>query len=47
MGNLYGCKILQCRAADQGNNVLYVTLEMSERKVMKRLGVDAIKDSDK
>ena len=26
------------RAADNGHNVLYITLEMSERKVMKRLG---------
>lgn len=26
------------RAADLGSNVLYVTLEMSERKVMKRIG---------
>lgn len=26
------------RSADMGNNVLYITLEMSERKVMKRLG---------
>ena len=32
-----------CRAADQGNNVLYVTLEMSERKVMKRLGAMRLK----
>lgn len=27
-----------CKAADQGYNVLYITLEMSERKVLKRLG---------
>jgi len=27
-----------CRASDMGKNVLYITLEMSERKVMKRLG---------
>jgi hypothetical protein len=27
-----------CRSANNGHNVLYVTLEMSERKVMKRLG---------
>lgn len=26
------------KAADMGNNVLYITLEMSERKVMKRIG---------
>jgi len=26
------------KSADLGNNVLYITLEMSERKVMKRLG---------
>ena len=26
------------KSADSGNNVLYITLEMSERKVMKRLG---------
>ena len=26
------------RSADMGHNVLYITLEMSERKVMKRLG---------
>jgi len=26
------------KSADRGNNVLYITLEMSERKVMKRLG---------
>jgi replicative DNA helicase len=26
------------KSADSGNNVLYVTLEMSERKVLKRLG---------
>jgi replicative DNA helicase len=27
-----------CKSADNGFNVLYITLEMSERKVMKRLG---------
>jgi len=26
------------RSADLGYNVLYITLEMSERKVMKRVG---------
>jgi replicative DNA helicase len=31
------------RAADMGFNVLYVTLEMSERKVMKRLGAMRLK----
>jgi archaellum biogenesis ATPase FlaH len=29
---------LSCRAADLGHDVLYFTMEMSERKVMKRLG---------
>ena len=29
---------LAVKSANQGNNVLYITLEMSERKVMKRLG---------
>jgi len=29
---------LAVKAANQGSNVLYITLEMSERKVMKRLG---------
>ena len=32
-----------CKAADLGYNVLYVTLEMSERKVMKRLGAMRLK----
>lgn len=32
-----------CRAADLGKNVLYITLEMSERKVMKRLGAMRLK----
>jgi hypothetical protein len=27
------------RSANMGYNVLYITLEMSERKVMKRLGI--------
>lgn len=31
------------KAADMGSNVLYVTLEMSERKVMKRLGAMRLK----
>jgi len=31
------------RAADMGFNVLYVTLEMSERKVMKRIGAMRLK----
>lgn len=31
------------RAADLGYNVLYITLEMSERKVMKRLGAMRLK----
>jgi hypothetical protein len=31
------------RAADLGFNVLYITLEMSERKVMKRLGAMRLK----
>jgi hypothetical protein len=31
------------RSADMGHNVLYVTLEMSERKVMKRLGAMRLK----
>lgn len=29
---------ISCRIADGGANVLYITLEMSEKKVMKRLG---------
>jgi replicative DNA helicase len=32
-----------CKSADMGNNVLYITLEMSERKVMKRLGAMRLK----
>ena len=32
-----------CRASDLGKNVLYITLEMSERKVMKRLGAMRLK----
>jgi hypothetical protein len=32
-----------CRSADNGNNVLYITLEMSEKKVMKRLGAMRLK----
>jgi len=31
------------RSADMGHNVLYITLEMSERKVMKRLGAMRLK----
>lgn len=31
------------KAADMGSNVLYITLEMSERKVMKRLGAMRLK----
>jgi hypothetical protein len=31
------------RAADNGHNVLYITLEMSERKVMKRVGAMRLK----
>lgn len=31
------------KSADLGNNVLYITLEMSERKVMKRLGAMRLK----
>ncbi len=31
------------KSADMGHNVLYVTLEMSERKVMKRLGAMRLK----
>jgi len=31
------------RAADNGYNVLYITLEMSERKVMKRMGAMRLK----
>jgi hypothetical protein len=31
------------RSADLGSNVLYITLEMSERKVMKRLGAMRLK----
>lgn len=31
------------KSADMGSNVLYVTLEMSERKVMKRLGAMRLK----
>ena len=31
------------KAADLGSNVLYITLEMSERKVMKRLGAMRLK----
>jgi hypothetical protein len=31
------------RSADMGYNVLYITLEMSERKVMKRLGAMSLK----
>ena len=32
-----------CKSADYGHNVLYITLEMSERKVMKRLGAMRLK----
>ena len=31
------------KAADMGHNVLYITLEMSERKVMKRIGAMRLK----
>jgi hypothetical protein len=31
------------RSADNGHNVLYITLEMSERKVMKRIGAMRLK----
>ena len=31
------------KSADMGHNVLYVTLEMSERKVMKRVGAMRLK----
>ncbi len=31
------------KSADMGHNVLYITLEMSERKVMKRLGAMRLK----
>jgi replicative DNA helicase len=31
------------KAADMGHNVLYITLEMSERKVMKRVGAMRLK----
>ena len=31
------------KSADMGNNVLYITLEMSERKVMKRIGAMRLK----
>ena len=31
------------RSADQGHNVLYITLEMSEKKVLKRLGSMGLK----
>lgn len=31
------------KSADQGHNVLYITLEMSERKVLKRLGSMGLK----
>lgn len=31
------------KCADNGNNVLYITLEMSDRKVMKRLGAMRLK----
>jgi hypothetical protein len=34
---------LSVRSADLGSNVLYITLEMSERKVMKRLGAMRLK----
>jgi replicative DNA helicase len=34
---------LACKSADYGHNVLYITLEMSERKVMKRLGAMRLK----